>query len=128
MKGGVAGIVVAAEAIAAARPDATISLALVADEENASLGTDLVIAALRDSDRLPDAALVAEPTWLDLAAAHRGFAVVEVDLRAAPRPLVPPGRRRQRGSPSGPAAAGGGGVRRGAGRSARRIPLRAKAR
>ncbi len=81
MKGGVAGIVVAAEAIAAARPDLPIALALVADEEHGSLGTDLVIARLREQDRLPAAALVAEPTWLDLAAAHRGFAVVEVELR-----------------------------------------------
>jgi acetylornithine deacetylase len=81
MKGGVAGIVVAAEAIAIARPEVPIALALVADEEHGSVGTDLVIARLREQDRLPLAALVAEPTWLDLTTAHRGFAVVEVELR-----------------------------------------------
>jgi acetylornithine deacetylase len=31
--------------------------------------------------RFPDACIVAEPTWLDLASAHRGFAVIEVELR-----------------------------------------------
>jgi acetylornithine deacetylase len=28
--------------------------------------------------RLPDACLVGEPTWLDLAVAHRGYAIIEV--------------------------------------------------
>jgi len=80
MKAGVAAMVVAAEAAASAGLDGDLMLALVADEENASLGTDSVIAHLRASSALPDAALVAEPTWLNLAVAHRGFAVVEVDL------------------------------------------------
>jgi acetylornithine deacetylase len=81
MKAGIAGLVVAAEAVAAADPQACVWLALVADEEDASLGTEAVIGWLAERGMRPDACLVAEPTWLDLAAAHRGFAVVEVELR-----------------------------------------------
>ncbi len=81
MKAGVAGLVVAAEAAAAADPDLPLTLALVADEEDASLGTEAVIARLVDRGPLPDACLVGEPTWLDLAVAHRGFAVVDIELR-----------------------------------------------
>jgi acetylornithine deacetylase len=81
MKAGVAAMVVAAETVAATAPAASIQLALVADEENASLGTEAVIAYLRDRGELPSACVVGEPTWLDLAVAHRGFAVVEVELR-----------------------------------------------
>ncbi len=51
-------------------------LALVADEEHASVGTEAVLEFL--GGRLPDACLVGEPTWLDLAVAHRGYAVVQV--------------------------------------------------
>ena len=81
MKAGVAGMVAAAEAAAAADPDAPVTLALVADEEDESLGTAAVIRLLAGQDDLPDACLVGEPTWLDLAVAHRGFAVVDVELR-----------------------------------------------
>ncbi|WP_028067576.1 M20/M25/M40 family metallo-hydrolase [Solirubrobacter soli] len=35
----------------------------------------------RGGRRLPAACIVAEPTWLELASAHRGFAVVEVEVR-----------------------------------------------
>jgi acetylornithine deacetylase len=82
MKAGVAGLVVAAEHAAAAGTRGDIVLALVADEENDSLGTEAVLRALRSTRgaRLPDACLVGEPTWLELAAAHRGYAVVEVAL------------------------------------------------
>jgi len=51
-------------------------LALVADEEHASIGTEAVLEFL--AGRLPDACLVGEPTWLDLVIAYRGYAVVEV--------------------------------------------------
>ncbi|MDP9221524.1 MAG: M20/M25/M40 family metallo-hydrolase [Actinomycetota bacterium] len=81
MKAGVAGMVVAAEAVAAAGVPGDIVLALVADEEHASLGSDAVIDWLRGRGELPTACVVGEPTWLDLALAHRGFAVVEVELR-----------------------------------------------
>jgi acetylornithine deacetylase len=81
MKGGVAAMVVAAEAAAREGLRGDLWLALVADEENASLGTEAVIAALESAGSLPDACLVGEPTWLDLVVAHRGFALVEVALR-----------------------------------------------
>ncbi|WP_395242718.1 M20/M25/M40 family metallo-hydrolase [Agromyces sp. MMS24-K17] len=80
MKGGVAGLVVAAERLAAADAPGTIVVALVADEEDASVGAEAVIADLSGRDLAPDLCLIAEPTWLDLAAAHRGFAVVDVAL------------------------------------------------
>jgi len=74
MKAGVAACVVAAEAV----PDANVLLALVADEENDSLGT---LAVLDHLQELPAACIVAEPTWMELAGSHRGFSVVEVELR-----------------------------------------------
>jgi acetylornithine deacetylase len=76
MKAGVAAMVAAAEAAAAAGTAGDIVLALVADEEHASIGTGAVLEFL--AGRLPDACLVGEPTWLDLVIAHRGYAVVEV--------------------------------------------------
>ncbi|HYY11402.1 MAG TPA: M20/M25/M40 family metallo-hydrolase [Kineosporiaceae bacterium] len=78
MKGGVAGLVAAAEAVAARGVAGDVLLALVADEEHGSLGTDAVLAHL--GGRLPDACIVGEPTGLDLAAAHRGYALVDVTL------------------------------------------------
>ncbi len=76
MKAGVAAMVTAAEAAAAAGTAGDVVLALVADEEHASLGTEAVLEQL--AGRLPDACLVGEPTWLDLAVAHRGYAVIDV--------------------------------------------------
>ncbi len=81
MKAGVAGLVVAAEAAATADLPGELVLALVADEEDASLGTEAVLEVLSRRDALPDACLVGEPTGLDVAVAHRGFALVEVVLR-----------------------------------------------
>jgi acetylornithine deacetylase len=83
MKAGVAAMVVAAEALASAAHSGgqgTVWLALVADEEHASTGTDTVVAHMAERGELPDACLVAEPTWLDLAVAHRGFAVIDVAI------------------------------------------------
>ncbi len=81
MKAGVAAMVVAAEHAAAAGTRGDVVLALVADEEHGSLGTTAVLDHLAAAGRLPDACVVGEPTWLDLIVAHRGFAVVEVELR-----------------------------------------------
>ena len=78
MKGGVAGLVVAAEQLVAAGVRGRLVLALVADEEDASLGTAGVLEALGDVPM--DVCLVAEPTWLNLAVAHRGYAVIKVGL------------------------------------------------
>ncbi len=82
MKAGVAAMIVAAESIAAEGTQGDIILALVADEEHASCGTEAVLKRL--SGRLPDACLVGEPTWLDVAAAHRGYAVIEVEFTGIP--------------------------------------------
>ncbi len=73
MKAGIAALVVAAE-----QSEGDVVLALVADEEHGSLGTTAVLAEL---ERVPDACIVAEPTWNELAVSHRGFAVIEVELR-----------------------------------------------
>jgi acetylornithine deacetylase len=81
MKGGVAGLVVAAERLAAADAPGTLVVALVADEEDASLGAEAVLAGLDARGLDPDLCLIAEPTWLDLVDAHRGYAVVDVQLR-----------------------------------------------
>jgi acetylornithine deacetylase len=78
MKAGVAAMVVAAEHAADAGHDGDVVLALVADEEHGSMGTAAVLEHL--AGRLPDACIVGEPTWLNLIVAHRGFAVVEVEL------------------------------------------------
>jgi acetylornithine deacetylase len=78
MKGGVAGLVVAAQQLAAAGVLGRLVLALVADEEDASLGAAAVLEALGGGPM--DVCLVAEPTWLDLAVAHRGYAVVKAVL------------------------------------------------
>jgi acetylornithine deacetylase len=80
MKGGVAAMVVAAEQAAAAGTGGDVVLALVADEEHGSIGTEAVLDHLDRAGALPAACIVGEPTWLDVAVAHRGFAVVEVEL------------------------------------------------
>jgi acetylornithine deacetylase len=53
-------------------------LALVADEEDASVGSEAVVAALAGLGVTPEVCLVAEPTDLALARSLRGFAVVRV--------------------------------------------------
>jgi acetylornithine deacetylase len=82
MKGGVAGLVIAAEQLVAAGARGRLVLALVADEEDASLGGTAVLEALSGvSGVRADVCLIAEPTWLDLAVAHRGYAVIKVGLQ-----------------------------------------------
>jgi acetylornithine deacetylase len=80
MKSGLAAMMVAA---ARAHRDAhrgDVVLALVADEEHGSLGTEEVLEAV-----ITDGAVVVEPTGLDLVTTHRGFAwaTVTVHGRAA---------------------------------------------
>jgi len=78
MKGGVAGLVVAAERLVASGAPVRPVLALVADEEDDSLGSQAVIDALPDLGVHPDACLIAEPTDLALARSLRGFALIQV--------------------------------------------------
>jgi len=56
-------------------------LALVADEEDASRGSEAVIAALPTLGLRPDVCLIGEPTDLALARSLRGFAVIRVRFR-----------------------------------------------
>jgi acetylornithine deacetylase len=78
MKGGLAAMMGAMKALAAAgRPHAgEVLLAAVADEEYASLGTEDILRHYR-----PDAAIVTEPTALDVCVAHKGFAWFQVTTR-----------------------------------------------
>ena len=78
MKGGVAAVVAAAEQLVADGAPVRPVLALVADEEDASVGSEAAIAALADLGVRPDVCLVAEPTGLALCRSLRGFAVVRV--------------------------------------------------
>lgn len=80
MKGGVAALVVVAEELVARGTPGRVVLALVADEEDASLGVQAVLEALPRLGVVPDVALVGEPTWLALAETLRGYALVEVAL------------------------------------------------
>jgi acetylornithine deacetylase len=78
MKGGLAAMMGALKALAdAGRPHGgEVLLAAVADEEYASLGTEDLVTRYR-----PDAAVVTEPTGLDVCLAHKGFAWFEVTTR-----------------------------------------------
>lgn len=78
MKGGVAALVVAAERLVASAAPVHPVLTLVADEEDASIGSEAVIAALAALGVEPDVCLIAEPTDLALSRSLRGFGLVEV--------------------------------------------------
>ena len=80
MKGGLAAMVVAAEELARRGAPGCVVLALVADEEDASLGAEAVLAALPRLGVRPDVAVVGEPTWLAITESLRGYALVEVVL------------------------------------------------
>jgi len=73
MKGGVAAMMVAAARAKATGVRGDILIACVADEEYASFGTEDVAKAFR-----ADAAIVTEPSHLELTVAHRGFAWFDV--------------------------------------------------
>ena len=75
MKGGLAAILVAASRAAASGLAGDVLVALVADEEFGSLGTEEVLRNFT-----ADAAIVAEPSQLELVVAHRGFAWFELEL------------------------------------------------
>jgi len=69
-------MVVAARAASELRLAGDLIVTLVADEEALSIGTERVAGSIR-----ADAAIVAEPTDLRLAVAHRGFVWLEVETR-----------------------------------------------
>jgi acetylornithine deacetylase len=80
MKGGVAAALMACREAATVGLAGDVVVAAVADEEHASLGVQEALTALS-----ADAAIVTEPTELQLVVAHKGFhwAEVEVSGRAA---------------------------------------------
>ena len=91
MKSGLAGLIVAAERLAAADHPGTVVFTGVADEEDASVGAAAVLRHLADRGVTADVCLIAEPTWLDRIAAHRGYAVVEVTLHGTAAHSSQPG-------------------------------------
>lgn len=78
MKGGLASILGAVKALkdAGFDPAGDLILAFVADEEHASLGTQ---ALLPEIDA--QAAVLVEPTGMDICIAHRGFVWLEINTR-----------------------------------------------
>jgi acetylornithine deacetylase len=77
MKAGVAASLGAVEELACAgRLKGDVIFAGVADEEDRSLGTRALLRETR-----ADAAIVMEPTGLEVATAHKGFAWAEIETR-----------------------------------------------
>ena len=78
MKGGVAAMLGAARVLTegGGLASGTLIVAAVVDEEHASLGADALVETWR-----ADAAVVTEPTDLDVAIAHKGFQWLEVETR-----------------------------------------------
>jgi len=78
MKGGVAAMLGAARAVVEGGGLACgkLIVASVVDEEHASLGADALVARWR-----ADAAVITEPTDLDVAIAHKGFQWIEIETR-----------------------------------------------
>ena len=74
-KSGLAAILVAAVRASAGELAGDVIVTLVADEEFGSIGTEEVLRSFR-----ADAALVVEPSSLELTTAHRGFAWFELEL------------------------------------------------
>ena len=72
MKGALAALLLAVTEATALRGDVIVTL--VADEELASIGTEAVVERVQ-----ADAAIVAEPTELRVAIAHRGFVGFELE-------------------------------------------------
>jgi acetylornithine deacetylase len=73
MKGGVAAMVAAAAILAASWTRGRLIVAGVADEEHLSLGAEALVRDWR-----ADMAIVTEPTDLQLAVGHKGFAWIEI--------------------------------------------------
>jgi len=76
MKGGVAAMVGAALALAGSLERGRVIVAAVADEEYGSIGADALVETWT-----ADAAVVTEPTDLQIAVGHKGFAWIEVETR-----------------------------------------------
>ena len=75
MKGSLAACMLATVAAKERGLGGDVILTAVCDEEFASVGTEAVAAGVR-----ADAAIVTEPTELQIAVAHRGFVALEVEV------------------------------------------------
>ena len=78
MKAGVAAALVACREAASRELAGDVVVAAVADEEYASVGVQEVLSALGGPPAA--AAVVTEPTQMEIAVAHRGFAWLEVEV------------------------------------------------
>ena len=78
MKAGVAAALVACREAASRELAGDVVVAAVADEEYASVGVREVLSALGGPPAA--AAVVTEPTQMEIAVAHRGFAWLEVEV------------------------------------------------
>jgi acetylornithine deacetylase len=76
MKGGVAAMIGAARALAGRLERGRLLIAAVVDEEYASIGAETLV-----KDWMADAAVVTEPTDLQIAVGHKGFSWLEVETR-----------------------------------------------
>jgi acetylornithine deacetylase len=76
MKSGLAAIMLAGARAVRANLAGDVIVTCVADEEVASIGTEAVLRRWR-----ADAAIVTEPTELDVCIAHKGFVWVEVETQ-----------------------------------------------
>jgi acetylornithine deacetylase len=75
MKAGVAAALIACREAAGLGLSGDVIVAAVADEEHASLGVREVLESVR-----ADAAIVTEPTELDVVVAHKGFVWAEIEV------------------------------------------------
>lgn len=80
MKAGLAAALIATREIARSDSGIEVVLAAVADEEHASLGVQRVLDAL-GPDFAADAAVVTEPTEMEIGVAHKGFAWTEIEVQ-----------------------------------------------
>lgn len=74
MKGSLAAIMIAARNLAANPAGGDVVITSVTDEEYASIGTKAVVR-----EYTADAAIVTEPTHLELTVAHKGFVWIEIE-------------------------------------------------
>lgn len=83
MKAGLAASLIALDRARRMDLRGDVILAAVADEEHGSLGTQDVLEHLRREGAFPDAAILTEPSGLELCIVHRGFAVFEIEFFGA---------------------------------------------
>ena len=74
MKAGLAAIMLAGREAARAGLRGDVIVTAVVDEEVASIGTELLVQRVR-----ADAAIVTEPTGLEVAVAHKGFVAFQIE-------------------------------------------------